>query len=152
LRAQWPEVPVDLLTCYRGLPGGFASDTAVYLVSDYPDAESRAQLFRTLRERNYQVAIMICSAEPVMTKWKWMLALRVPAKFVIVNENADYFWLHWDNRDVLRRFVLVRTGLAGAGALHTAGRLLLFPFSLLFLVLYACVLHLKRRLRIVFRT
>lgn len=95
---------------------------------------------------------MICSAEPIMTKWKWMVALRVPAKFVILNENDDYFWRHWDNRDILRRFELVRLGLGGAGALHAAGRLLIFPFSLLFLVLYACVVHLRRRLRMAFRT
>jgi hypothetical protein len=149
--SQWPEVPVDLLTCYRGVPRGFAPDTTVFLVTDYATPESRAQLFRQLRGRNYRVAIMICSAEPVMTKWKWMLALRIPAKFVILNENADYFWLHWENRDLLRRFPLVRLGLQGAGALHTVGRLLLLPFSLLFLLLYACTVHLRRRWRLTFR-
>ena len=32
-----------------------------------------------------------------MTKWKWLIALRIPAKVFIVNENGDYFWLHRDN-------------------------------------------------------
>jgi hypothetical protein len=28
-----------------------------------------------------------------MTKWKWMLAARLPGKVFVVNENGDYFWL-----------------------------------------------------------
>ena len=58
-----------------------------------------------------------------MTKWKWLLALRVPAKFFIVNENGDYFWLHRENAAVMREFVLVRRAL-GAGAIRTFARLL----------------------------
>jgi hypothetical protein len=148
----WPAAPIDLLTCYGGLPEGFPADTAVFRVTDYATPPLRNELIRTLRARDYRVAIMICSAEPIMTKWKWMLALRIPAKFLVVNENGDYFWLHRENLDLIRQFVLVRAGLHGAGALRTFARVLLFPFSLLFLLMYAFVAHTRRRLRLLFKT
>ena len=112
---RWPGIPIDLVTCYGGLPEGFVPDTTVFRITDYVTPESRQELFRTLGARGYAMAIAICSAEPIMTKWKWMLALRVPAKFLILNENGDYFWLQRENLDVLRVFVLVRMGLHGAG-------------------------------------
>ena len=96
---------------------------------------------RQLRARNYSIVGMICSAEPIMTKWKWLIALRLPAKVFIVNENGDYFWVHRDNRRRSGEFCLVRLGLAGEGAIRTLGRLLIFPFSLLFLLLYAFAAH-----------
>jgi len=87
---------------------------------------------------------MVCSEEPVMTKWKWVLALRIPAKVFIVNENGDYFWLDRPHLGVIRRFVLLRTGLAGAGAVRTLARLFSFPFTLLYLLLYAAAVHVRR--------
>ena len=36
---------------------------------------------------------VICAAEPIMTKWKWWLGNKLPAKTFIINENGDYFWL-----------------------------------------------------------
>ena len=44
----------------------------------------------------------------------------------------------------MRAFLLVRLGLSGAGAIRTLGRLLIFPFSVLFLLLYAFVAHARR--------
>jgi hypothetical protein len=49
---------------------------------------------------------------------------------------------------VVREFALVRAGLSGAGAGRTLARLALFPFSLLYLVLYASFAHLRRGLRL----
>ena len=146
-----PDVEVDLVTCYAGLPAGYDTSTTVFRVTDYVTPESRADFVRHLKARGYSSAGMICSAEPIMTKWKWMLALRLPAKFFIMNENGDYFWVHRDNSKVIKRFMLVRLGLAGEGSLHTIGRLVMFPFSLLFLMLYALTVHTRRKLRMAFR-
>jgi hypothetical protein len=71
----------------------------------------------------------------------------VPARFFIINENGDYFWVHRTQTATIREFILVRAGLTGAGALRTMGRLLIFPFSVLFLLLYAFVAHARRWLR-----
>jgi hypothetical protein len=142
------DAPVDLVTCFSGLPAGLGPDTVVFRVSDYGTPERRRELVRTLRTRNYGVMGMICSAESIMTKWKWLIAARVPAKFFIINENADYFFVHRDNLPVIRRFTAVRLGLAGAGAVRTFARLLFFPCSVLYLILYALAVHARRRMRL----
>ena len=66
---------------------------------------------------------MICSGEPVMMKWKWALALRIPAKDFIINENGDYFWLDRGHLDLIRqiRAVAFRARRRGRGA-HTGAR------------------------------
>lgn len=148
LRSVWgAEIPIDLVTCYAGLPTGFHPDTVTYRVTDYGSPEGRKELMRLLRSRGYSMAGMVCSAEPIMTKWKWLIAARVPARFFILNENGDYFWVHRDNAATIRHFFLVRAGLSGAGAIGTLGRVLIFPFSVLFLLLYAFTAHSGRILR-----
>ncbi|HMC59873.1 MAG TPA: hypothetical protein VKJ01_11835, partial [Candidatus Solibacter sp.] len=71
----------------------------------------------------------------------------IPAKIFIINENGDYFWLDRKNLRPLRRFVLYRSGLAGTGAVRTLARLISFPFTLLYLLLYATAVHARRALR-----
>lgn len=144
LRSVWENVPIDLVTCYAGLPEGFSPAGRVYRVTDYASPEGRRELIRLLRQSHCRVAGIICSGEPIMTKWKWLIALRIPAKVFIINENGDYFWLHRDHAANIRQFTLVRLGLSGAGAIRTIGRLLIFPFSVLFLLLYAFTAHLRR--------
>lgn len=149
LRAQFGErVPVDLVTCYSGTPSGFSGESRVYRVGEYRGAAGRGKLYRILAAGDYSILAIICSDEPIMTKWKWMIAARVPAKVLIVNENADYFWFDRGNWRVIRHFVLFRAGLTGSGAVRTLGRLLLFPFTLTYLVLYASVVHIKRAWRV----
>jgi hypothetical protein len=80
-----------------------------------------------------------------MTKWKWALAFRLPVKVLIVNENCDYFWLDRSNWAIIRRFTLLRAGLSGGDAVHAVGRILVFPLTLAYLLLYAAVIHLRRK-------
>ena len=149
LRQSWGDrIFVDLVTCYATLPKGFeATSTRIYRVSDYRGRLARARLYRELAQNRYSLMGVVCSGEPVMTKWKWALALRIPAKIFIINENGDYFWLDRKNLPKLRRFVLYRSGLAGAGAVRTLVRLVSFPFTLLYLLLYATAVHARRALR-----
>src|SRR4029077_20316933 len=138
LRENWNhDIFIDLVTCYNTLPEGFRPETTrLYCVADYRGRELRRQLYRQLGRNGYTFVGIVCSAEALMTKWKWALALRMPAKLFIVNENGDYFWfdrLHWSQ---IRAFVLYRSGLAGAGAVRTLARLVSFPFTLLYLLLY----------------
>ncbi|HTM51023.1 MAG TPA: hypothetical protein VL285_20140 [Bryobacteraceae bacterium] len=136
---------VDLVTCYPGMPEGFdPATTKVYRVTDYRGREGRGRLYRELARNRYSIAGMICSAEPIMTKWKWSLAARLPAKFFILNENGDYFWIDYGHWALIRHFILFRAGLAGAGAVRTLARLALFPLTLLFLLAYAGFAHLTR--------
>ena len=138
---------IDLVTCYATLPAGFPATTRLYRVADYRGPEGRAKLYRQLAANRYSHLGLVCSAEPLMTKWKWMLAARTPAKVFIINENSDYFWLDRMHLANAWGFVMLRTGLAGAGAVRILARLFSFPFTLLYLLLYAAAVHTRRALR-----
>jgi hypothetical protein len=90
---------------------------------------------------------VVCSAEPTLFKWKCVLAARLPCKILVVNENSDCFWLDWGQWRAIFHFILFRAGLTGAEAVRTTARLLLFPFTLVYLLLYASTVHLRRALR-----
>lgn len=151
LQSGWGEgMPMDLVTCYAGLPAGLGTDGNVYRVGDYATPELRRKLRDELRGRDYAYAGMICAAEPIMNKWKWWLAFRIPAKFFVINENGDYFWLNRRNKKAMKGFALVRMGLSGADAGRTVVRLLVFPFALLYLLAYAGLAHLRRFFRLQF--
>lgn len=149
LRETWgPDIYIDLVTCYSGLPRGFeAPNTRVYRVMDYRGREGRRRLYRELASNRYGLLGMVCSGEPVMAKWKWALALHVPAKVFVINENGDYFWLDRKHLDPIRQTVLLRAGLAGAGAVRTLARLFSFPFTFTWLLLYAAAIHTRRAFR-----
>jgi hypothetical protein len=149
LRQTWGAgVRIDLVSCYATLPQGFdAATTNVYRVSDYRGREGRRKLYRELRSRDYSLMGIVCSEEPLMFKWKWALTARVPAKVFVINENGDYFWLDRMHLKPIRKFVLLRAGLAGSGAVRTLARVISFPFTLLFLLLYATTVHARRALR-----
>jgi hypothetical protein len=149
LRENWNyDIFIDLVTCYTTLPEGFLPDTSrLYCVAEYRGRELRRQLYHQLDQNRYSLVGIVCSAEPLMTKWKWALAWRTPAKLFIINENGDFFWFdrhHWSQ---VWRFVLYRSGLAGEGAVRTLARLASFPFTLLYLLLYATAVHARRAFR-----
>jgi hypothetical protein len=149
LRETWAaEARIDLVTCFSKLPQGLDTEhTRVFRVSAYRGRQGRTRLYRELAERNYRILGIICSGEPLMTKWKWALALQLPVKVFIVNENGDYFWLNRGHITAIRDFVLFRSGLAGTGAVRTLARLFSFPFTFMYLLLYATTVHARRALR-----
>ncbi len=139
---------LDLVTCYAGLPAGFRPDRGqVWRITEYPGAAGRARVVSELKARRHSILGIVCSNEAIMTKWKWMLAARLPGKLFILNENGDYFWVDRGNWRTLLHFLLFRAGLTGAGAVVTMGRILLFPVSVLYLLAFASVVHLRRRVR-----
>jgi hypothetical protein len=148
LRESWGAgVPIDLVSCFATLPRGFPPQTRLYRVADFRGPEGRGRLYRQLAGNRYSHVGIVCSAEPLMTKWKWMLAARLPAKVFVINENADYFWLDRIHASNIWAFVLLRTGLAGSGAVRILARLFSFPFTFLYLLLYATTVHARRALR-----
>ena len=142
--AHGAQMEADLVTCYPGTPVGFRG--RVIRVQDYPGPAARGKLYRELKARGYSVVGILCSGEPIMTKWKWMLAARSGAKVLIVNENADTLWLDWSHRDHVFRLARVRLGLTGASAIPSLWRLAVLPFSVVFLLLYAAAVHTRRLL------
>jgi len=136
---------VDLVTCLPGLPQTLdPATTQVFSVTGARTAGERWRLVRELRREGYNVVGIICSDEPVMTPWKIAVALAVPGKVLVFNENSDFFWVDWDHRKTLRQFVLFRAGMLEDGAVRKLVQLATFPFLLAFLLLYASAVHLLR--------
>ncbi len=152
LLARIHSEPIDLVTCFPGVPAGLPPGTTVYRTGDYRGPSARSRLYRELRARRYALLGILCSAEPIMNRWKWALVLRVPAKVFIVNENADYFWLDYAHTGTLLHFASLRWGLTGIGGLRTIARLALFPFALAWLLTYAAWVHSRRKLRLLVHT
>ncbi len=148
-RQHWSEdAPIDLVSCYASLPEGYTPATSrLYFVGNYRGREARRKLYRELIHNRYSHLGIICSGEPLMLKWKWALAFRIPAKVFIINENGDYFWLDRGHFGTIFRFALDRSGLAGAGAVRILARFVAFPFTFLYLLLYATAVHGRRALR-----
>ena len=65
-------------------------------------------------------------------------------------ENADTLWIDWAHRAHILRLARVRLGITGAAAVPSIGRILLFPLSLIYLLLYAATVHTRRFLRMQF--
>jgi hypothetical protein len=146
------DIVIDLVTCYGGAPAGLdPAKSTIFRVTDYSGVQGRRRLLKELRARHYTITGIICSAEPIMAKWKWYLALGIPAKTFALNENGDYFWFDRGHLGILAHFALYRAGLTGAGAIPTLGRLLFFPFTVVYLVLFAGWVHLKRAMRMMLR-
>jgi hypothetical protein len=145
LRRNYGEpIRIDLVTCYTGAPQGL---DAVYHVGEHRGPGGRRKLYSALADKHYSIMGMVCSAEPIMTKWKWALAARLPVKVFIINENGDYFWLDRGHWRAILHFPLYRAGLTGSGAARTIGHLIAFPFTLLYLLLYASIVHIRRAWR-----
>lgn len=146
IRGRYPDAAIDLITCFEGAPSTFDSaHGSIVLVHNYRTQESRDRLIQELRLKNYDMIGIVCSAEPIMTRWKWFIAWKVPVKVFIVNENADWFWLDRGNLSTIKTFVSFRAGMSGSGALRQPLRLLFFPFILSYLAAYAAYIHLRRK-------
>ncbi|HWR53433.1 MAG TPA: hypothetical protein VN428_20165 [Bryobacteraceae bacterium] len=139
-----PQVSVDLVTCYPGLPEGYPESTVVFRTPEQPD---RRALFAEIAAGNYPLLGIVCSGEPILLKWKLVLAARLRAKVFIVNENADYFFLDYSHWRILVRLGFDRAGLAGPSAARNLASLALFPLTLAYLLTYAAWVHSARLLR-----
>lgn len=148
LRNHGSGIKIDLFTCYPGLPSRYPEDTAVFRTQEHPD---RKALLRQLCGRGYSLVGVICSGEPILFKWKLVLAARVPAKVFIVNENADYFWLDYGHWRLLARMAAHRLGLSGPSAARNLAGIALFPLTLAYLLAYAVGVHSVRLVRLAAR-
>ncbi len=144
-------VEVDVFSCLP-LPGEEyeAPIRDFYQSQDFRGRLQRADLIRRLRANGYQVVVIFCANSPLLLRWKWALALRLPAKVLIANENADCFWLdaaHWRQA---KSMLAERSGLRGSGFFRMLAQLFLFPWVLLYLLLFALFVHGRSRLRLLF--
>jgi hypothetical protein len=139
---------VDVLTCHGSAPVSFDTEKGhVYMTQQATSGPARSQLFRELAGARYSSVCLLCTGDPIMTKWKWMVACRIPAKVLIVNENADSFWLDRGHLASVRKLIRERMGLHRITPPRIISQLILFPFTLAALLVFALVVHTERRLR-----
>ena len=139
-------VEVDLVTCYAGRPSGL--NGTIFNVNEYGGPGGRGRLFADLTSRNYQLAGLLSTGEPIMTKWKWWLAYKLPAKIFVINESSEFFWCDWGNVGKAKSLALQRAGLTGGAVITTLARLILMPVTVVFLLTYAGTVHLRRAIRL----
>jgi hypothetical protein len=135
--------PIDLLTCYSGVPEGIGDDGQIYRVADYPGPE-RKKLLRELKGRGYAVMGIVCSDELILNKWKWLIAMSVPAKLLVINESGDCFWCDRSNWSAIRQFVASRSGMTGATVLRSVLQTAVLPVTFLWLAFFAAGAHTVR--------
>ena len=98
---------MTLLTCLRTDPKGLnnngtgpntgqnqnARAPKVWRVIDCIDTDSRWELLWRIRYERHPATAIICAGSPIMMPWKLATLALLPSKFLIINENADFFWL-----------------------------------------------------------
>lgn len=142
IRKMFPSARCHLCTCWPNPPAGlFAS---VLRVTDYPSSWDKLRLLYSYRQKGWEVLVMLCTGEPILWRWKIAALLLLPAKVLIINENADFFWLDWGNRKTFRRFLAIRWGVNQEELLQTALRACVFPLTLLVLLVTAAWLYARR--------
>jgi hypothetical protein len=147
-----PQAVYDLVTCYSGNPFTLESNATIWRTADHRSSAQRARLLQEIQAGGATAIAIVCSGHPIMTRWKWWLVWRLPVKVLVINENADCFWLDTAHVSNARRMALVRLGLSGDLAGRTLLRLALFPFGLAYLLLYASVAHTQRWFRLAFKS
>ncbi|MBI4458678.1 MAG: hypothetical protein HY648_01300 [Acidobacteria bacterium] len=150
IRRIFPGARYHLLTCLPD-PPPIRFDT-VFRASDYPSGWSKLRLLLSFRRKGWEVIAILCTGEGILWRWKVLALALVPAKVLVVNENADFFWLHWENWRTLQQLLASRWGMGWAvrwevnlgGPYSIAFHVLVFPFLLLFLLFTAAFLYARR--------
>lgn len=146
IRKHFPDARYHLLTWRPETTGAHhsAGYQSIFRASDFPTGMEKARLLFSLARRGWRVLAILCTGEPLLRRWKLLALVIFPSKVLVANENADFFWLDWAHRRNLRQFLAVRWGVNRDEIAATAARALLFPFTLLFLLLTALYLYTRR--------
>jgi len=149
MEAIFPGARYELCTCYPGepAPGGF---TRVFRTTEAPGLAGKLRMLMAMRRSRAPVAAVMFSDEQILFRWKLLLLFLLPSKLLIVNENADFFWLDRSNFSMIRQFLSVRAGVNGPEFLRTICRLAVFPLAMLFLACSALGAYLRRWFRLLF--
>jgi hypothetical protein len=138
---------VDVLTCFSTPPEAFQRCRGqVFFITDPAIAGDRRQFLRTIASTPYDIVAVLRTGSGILRKWKWAIALLTRAKILIVKENAGFVFLDYGCLQNIKVDVprLRREQITG---LRLLGEVLLMPFMILYLFLYAGCVHLRRLLR-----
>ncbi len=146
IRKIFPHARYHLCTCQPDPPPAMFSN--VFRVTDYPTGWKKLGLLLYFWRQGWEVLVILCTGEPLLWRWKMLALVILPAKVMIVNENADFFWLDWGNQGNLRRLLGIRWGVNLEEFFYTLLRALAFPLTLLILLFTAGFLYMRRARRL----
>ena len=149
LRQAWgDQIPIDLVTCYATPAQGLRA--AQY---------ARLPRRRLPRARRARTPVSRTRRQPLRAGGDHLLRRNCHGQVEMgagAAHSGQAFYHQRERRLLLvrpphlgtiRQFVLFRSGLAGSGAVRTLVRLISFPFTLLYLLLYASSAHARRAMR-----
>lgn len=141
-----PNSQVDVLTCFDTPPETFQNQRGqMFVVTDPAIAGNRQQFLRSVASKPYDVVALLHTGSGILRKWKWAITLLTRAKIVLVPADQGLTFLDYGrflqfhvNVPRLRREQVTRFRLAG--------EVLLMPFVISYLLIYAGSVHLRRLL------
>ena len=142
IRAMFPRARYHLCTCWLEAPQ--ETFTTIYRVADFSSGRDKLRLLWSFRCKRWPVLVVLCTDSSILWRWKVLALLLQPAKVLIVNENADFFWLQWANRGILRQLLRTRWGLPTGALFRTTLAALVFPATFLVLAATAAVYYARR--------
>ncbi|MBI2818290.1 MAG: hypothetical protein HYX72_15265 [Acidobacteria bacterium] len=146
IRTIFPSARYHLCTCHLLPPEALFA--TVYQASEYPTGWQKLNLVLSFCRRGWSVLVILCTGEPILWRWKMLALLLMPAKVLVVNEHADFFWLDWGHRRTLRKLAGIRWGVNLEDICFTTLRALVFPLTFFFLLASAGFLYLRRARRL----
>ncbi len=139
---------VDLVTCYTGAQCAFDPARGTLFSVHQPSiARNRRKFISGLNSSPYTLVAIFCAGTPVLQRWKWAIALRTRAKVLIVNERADFFFFDLAGRRPAAILLAERLRIRGSINLGAIAKVLLVPFTIIFLLSYAGWVHARQFVR-----
>ncbi len=140
-----PTSQVDVLTCFDTPPEAFQRRRGqTFNVTDPAIAGNRQQFLRSVAFTPYDVVAMLHTGSGTLRKWKWAIALLTRAKIALIPEDRGFAFVDYGR---LQFHVNVpRLRREQVNHLRLTGEVLLMPFVVLYLLLYAGSVHFRRLL------
>ena len=151
LRKLFPKARFHLLTCFP-VPTSHPY-SSVFEVKKFHDWKAKLALLHDFRKKRWGVMAMLCTGQCILLPWKIYALIMIPSKTLIINQNSNFYWLHWENWKILFHLADYRPGLniQIKQPMVTFFRSLCFPFTLLFLLLTAFFLYSRHWYRMAVR-
>ena len=139
----------DVLTCYASGPSAFDPTRGTLLSVHAPEATTNRRAYvNKLASHPYDAVFILCLGSGVLAKWKWAIAAKSKSRLAIADEFGDWFFVSFQNLGQLAVLALRRSNLASLPLLLIAvAKILIAPFLITYLVLYAIGVHTRRWVR-----
>lgn len=137
---------LDVLTCYSGVPRSFDTARGVIYSIHTEAAQSHLRFIRTVLATPYTAVAILSTDSGVLARWKWAVALLTKANVVMIHQEGSFhcagFW-----RRIARLISPKPMRIWITDQLRLAAEVLLMPFTISYLLLFAAAVHARRLLR-----